>query len=181
MGNHKHEYMFWTDLETTGSTLDDNQIIEIGAAITDMDLNIIDGREYVLPITRLVEMKPIVIDMHTKNGLLKDSMASRLDINDVDAEIAEWIRKYNGTNHMLLAGSGVMHFDRQFIKRDLPLTNSRLTYYAIDVGVVRRFTELVCRLPWIAENKSHRAYGDVLFHIEEAKYARGLLIDAGSP
>jgi oligoribonuclease len=168
-----HKYLFWTDLETTGSTLDDNQIIEVGAAITDTDLNVLSGRSYVLPIMMKVDMKPVVIEMHTKNGLLKDTMNPFVYTSQdvVDYELAQWVREFNGSNHMLLAGSGVMHFDRQFIKRDLPLLNDRLTYYAFDVGVMRRGYEILLGgEDWPADGKTHRAFDDVLFHIEEAKF-----------
>ena len=168
----EYKYMFWTDLETTGSELADHQIIEIGAAITDMKLNVLDGREYVLPLTGEYEIKPIVQEMHARNGLWKDVHASKNVLADVDVEIAEWIRKFNGSDHMWLAGSGVSHFDRQFIKRDLPLTNKRLTYHAFDVGVLRRTFELILGVPgWPEDRKDHRAFGDVLFHIEEARWA----------
>lgn len=164
--------MFWTDLECTGSDLDSHQIIEIGAAITDLDLNVLDGREYVLPLLRDYEIDPIVQEMHTRNRLWSDVAKSTLSIYTVDEELAAWIRKYNGSDHMWLAGSGVSHFDRQFFKRDLPLTNKRLTYYAFDVGDRRREYEIIHKgTDWPKDAKDHRAFGDVLFHIEEAKFA----------
>lgn len=166
--------MFWLDLETTGSDLDGHHIIEVGAAITDMSLNVLDGRSYILNPGELPEMAPVVLEMHRKNGLFND-MQKPLKVTPlgvVDHELEQWIRKYNGSDHMLFAGSGVMHFDRKFIKRDLPLTDKRLTHYAIDVGVVRRTFELLLGIPgWPEDNKNHRAFDDVLFHIEEMKWA----------
>jgi oligoribonuclease (3'-5' exoribonuclease) len=169
---HEHKFIYFTDLETTGSTLEDNEIIEIGAAITDMDLNIIDARDYVLPSTKKLEdLNLVVQDMHTKNHLWRDVTRSVLDIKDVDAEIADWIRSFNGSNHMAFAGSGVAHFDRQFYKRDLPLTNARLTYWALDIGSARRiYTLLAGGIVWPADTKTHRAIDDVYYHIQETKF-----------
>lgn len=172
----EHKYMFWTDLETTGSDLDDHQIIEIGAAITDLNLNVLAGREYVLPLTREYEVKDVVLEMHAKNGLWTDVRKSKLILEEVDAELAEWIRTFNGSDHMWMAGSGVSHFDRQFYKRDLPLTNKRLTYYAFDVGDRRREYEIIHKgTDWPTDTKNHRAFDDVIFHIEEAKFALDIM------
>ena len=169
----KHDYMFWLDLETTGSHLEGNTILEVGAAITDMSLNVLDGRNYVInPGTFVFELKPIVLEMHSKNGLLDEIYKSEWTMGEVDNELSQWIRKYNGSNHMLFAGSGIMHFDRKFIQRFLPLLDARLTYYAIDVGVIRRTFELLLGIPdWPEDRKDHRAFGDVLFHIDELKWA----------
>src|SRR5688500_18328663 len=166
MPKRDERYIFWLDLETTGSDLDGNVIIEIGAAITDMRLNVLEGREYVInPGTAVFEMAPVVLDMHTKNGLIKDIYKSDDTIEKVDAEIAEWIRKFNGSDHMAFAGSGVTHFDRKFVKRDMPLTDKRLTHWALDVGVIRRTFELILGIPgWPEDTKTHRAYDDVVFH-----------------
>lgn len=165
--------MFWLDLETTGSELEHNYIIEIGAAITDMNLNVLDARDYVIGYDIVHEnISPVVEEMHTKNGLWRDVANSKTRIGEADNELAEWIRKYNKSNHMAFAGSGVMHFDRKFIKRDLPLLDARLTHWAIDVGVMRRtFKYLLGIDEWPEDNKTHRAIDDVYFHIEEMKFA----------
>lgn len=175
MSKREHKYMFWTDLETTGSALETNALIEVGAVITDMALNVMDSRSYVVhPGTFVFEMNDVVRKMHTKNGLLSDIYNKQIALpkEAVDLELSEWIRAYNGSNHMLFAGSGVMHFDRQYIRRDLPLTDARLTYFAIDVGVIRRTFELLLNVPgWPEDGKTHRALDDILFHIEEMKWA----------
>lgn len=175
MSKRNHKYMFWLDLETTGSDLETNTIIEVGAAITDMNLKVLDANEYIInPGTFKFEMNDFVREMHTKNGLLADMYNDNLTttLEAADKDMAEWIRGFNGSDHMLFAGSGVMHFDRQFVKRDLPLTDKRLTYYAIDVGVIRRTFESLLGIPgWPKDTKTHRALGDVLFHIEEMRWA----------
>lgn len=179
-----HEFIYWTDLETTGSDLDGNQILEIGAVITDMQLRPIQAREYVLPMTMKVEMKPVVVQMHTKNGLFEDARESKWTLAEVDEELEEWIRSFNGSNHMAFAGSGVGHFDRQFYARDLPLTTARLTYWPLDVGVVRRFFTMLAGTDWlnddnVSDPKSHRALADVYYHISEARYAVDIIRNGG--
>lgn len=168
----EHKFIYFTDLETTGSDLEGNDIIEIGTAITDMDLNIVDSANYVLPTTkRFEDLHPVVQKMHTANGLWADVQNSKVLLSNVDYDISERIRYFNGSNHMALAGSGVAHFDRQFIKRDLPLTNERLTYWALDVGSARRiYTMLAGKTEWPDDTKTHRALEDVYYHIEEMRF-----------
>jgi oligoribonuclease len=183
MADRDHKYIFWIDLETTGSDLDTvnehsgvrtrHEIIEIGAVITDMKLNVHDGRSHV--IGHQIDMEnvaPVVVDMHTKNGLWKDVAKSTLTIGEADNELAEWIKRFNGNDHMAFAGSGIMHFDRKFIRRDLPLLDKRITHWGLDVGVIRRtFKFLLGSEEWPEDNKSHRAIDDALFHIEEMRFA----------
>ena len=180
----EHKYILWLDLETTGSDLivkgskdARHEIIEVGAAITDLGLNVLSSRSYVLGFDIAYEnLKPVVLEMHTKNGLWKDvakmNKVSSLRISDVDREMSDWIREFNGSNHMAFAGSGVSHFDRKFIIRDMPLLDNRITHWALDVGALRRtFKMLVGSDEWPEDNKSHRALDDVFFHIEEMRYA----------
>jgi oligoribonuclease len=184
MPRREHKYMFWTDLETTGSDLDapsayngeptKQHILEVGAAITDMQLNVLDTRDLVLHFIPVFEnIKPVVVEMHQKNGLWRDAARSGMSIQQADNILSEWIKQYNGPNHMLFAGSGVAHFDRKWFKRDLPLTDKRLTHYAIDVGVIRRTFDMFLGIgdEWPEDGKTHRGLDDILFHIEEFKWA----------
>jgi oligoribonuclease len=169
--------MLWLDLETTGTNERVDEIVEVGIALTDRDLNIIDERSWVVPLTdpaALFMMDDVVIDMHQKSGLLGDILKAnrmgRPGIAGVDEAVAKVLYKYNGTRHTPLAGSGVMHFDRRFIKRYMPKTDKALTFWAYDVGVVRRFMKMAgIRTPDNFEALKHRALDDVHDHIDEAK------------
>lgn len=168
--------IFWLDLECTGSD-DDEEVVELGAAITDRDLNIIEERSYVLPATaeRYALMSDVVVNMHRKSGLYNEikvvpDFEKDMTLAQVDAELAEWVRSFNGGHHMPLAGSGVSHYDRKYIKRDFPLLDKRLTYYALDIGSVRRIVDLA-GINWGEDHfeKTHRALDDVKTHIWETK------------
>ena len=61
------------DLEMTGLNPDVDVIVEIASLVTDDDLNIVaEGPDLVIhqPAAVLAIMKPIVVEMHTKSGLL---------------------------------------------------------------------------------------------------------------
>jgi oligoribonuclease (3'-5' exoribonuclease) len=80
------------------------------------------------------------------------------------------MKQFSKKSHIKLAGSGVPHFDRKFIKRDLPFFDSTLTHYALDIGSTRRQLELAGIT--ISTNfgfKSHRAVEDAAMHAQEMR------------
>lgn len=175
------EWVLWLDLETTGSDEDADPILEVGAVLCQNDAAMaeVERFDYVLgqPASfwdSFNGLAPVVRDMHEANGLWRDVRASSWRAEDVDEEMAAIIREITGsTNHVALAGSGVAHFDRRFIHRQLPRLDKRLTYWAYDVGVVRRFIETVPRHAHLVtdrprpETKAHRALADARDHRDE--------------
>lgn len=181
MAERKRNLIYWTDLECTGSG-DDEDILEIGAVITDRELNEIDHKNIVLPMEAgaLERMSDVVVKMHTQNGLISDSMQrgfytsdmqKQMELAAVDDELSTWVRNIVGSNnHIPIAGSGISHYDRKYIRRDLPKLDKRLTYYALDIGSVRRIVDLVgLQWPDMHTNKAHRALDDTRGHIEETR------------
>lgn len=178
------KFILWIDLETTGSDAT-SDIIEVGAVLTDNDLNTVgEFNTTVQPTWNQLEKlraNPKVLGMHTKNGLLAE-----LDHQDspnvavVDQVMNGWLNTYyTSLQHLPLGGSGVSHFDRQFIRRLMPIIDARLTYWAYDVGVLRRTRELFGLPPLsIPEDKTHRALDDIKGHIAEMKFYRSELLFA---
>lgn len=162
------------DLETVGTDLN-HPPIEVGVAIIRRDtLEPAVTVNYVTHLDDGVEMPKVVRDMHTKNGLLEECYASDIDIAYADYSLAAIIDSLMDGKHMPFAGSGVLHFDRKFITRWMPETDKRITYWAYDVGVVRRFSQ------WaggkvLDGSKSHRALDDALWHAQEAAFYMQLL------
>jgi oligoribonuclease (3'-5' exoribonuclease) len=184
------EYILWVDLETIGQTKNfgEDHILEIGCSITDQQMNEIDSRQYVLPISsEMVDKMPLtVLTMHTVNGLIEDAkkvgipdnvenlwIARAMLLSNIDRELTAWVKSYVGSNHIPFAGSGTSHFDRKYIDRDLPLFSRRLSYWNLDIGVVRRFLELAGIQLTVGPNgageKNHRALDDARLHSREAK------------
>lgn len=175
------DYIAWIDLETTGNR-DDDSIIEVGFVLTDRDLNEVEAMGLTVKPwdwNFLVDrMTPVVVEMHRLNGLLDDVTLTIDRINEVDEAVSEVLRKYGKGNHIPLAGSGVAHFDRKYIRRELPKTDDLLSYWAYDIGSVRRF------LRWwgiptpgseLRQAKTHRALDDIREHIAETKAIRDAL------
>lgn len=168
--------MFWLDLECSGSG-DDEEVLELGAIITDRELNELESRSIVFNATqeKFDGMVKVVVDMHTKNKLIDEiSIVSQTqkdtELAKADLELAAWIRTFVGGDHIVFAGSGVSHYDRKFIKRDFPLLDDRLTHFAVDVGSIRRGMEYA-GVKWGEDfyDKTHRALDDARQHKNEFK------------
>lgn len=179
----KVDHLVWVDLETTGGNVEDGHVLlEVGAILTDAtpDLNVLD--EYNVVLNNAMgsdewanHADPVVVEMHTKNGLWAESDQSTRFPLEVDLAICSWLDDNGiGTKHIGLGGSGVAHFDRRWIKACLPRFDRRLAYWALDVGVLRRLFMLAGRADLIAPSgdkalKPHRALDDARLHLDEAR------------
>lgn len=177
------QYLLWIDLETTGTDLAQDRILEIGAIVTDFDLN---EQEHYHGIVRLAPDEPdaliadpVVRDMHTRNGLLDDCFTSPYakPLHEHTAPLVELVAPYLNPK-ITLAGSGVSYFDRRFLDEGFPRLTERLNYWSVDFGVVRRFLrdiagiEVTGRAP---REKRHRALDDLEDHLAEARNIVGYL------
>jgi oligoribonuclease len=190
--------MLWLDLETTGSSCDKgDEIIEVGCVLTTSDMEELGEFSSVVKpgphaLGRMMQ-NTIVREMHTKNGLLAEVLNAddSLKINKVTDDLLSWMMKawlgrpmrlavtgrgspliQPGT--LILAGSGVGHFDRKFIDKYMPQLSKMLRYWCIDIGTIRRAHDM-----WVGttvsvenDNKTHRAIDDAYCHLREARAFR---------
>ena len=85
------------DLEMTGLEPETDVIVEIATLITDDDLNIIaEGPDLVIHQSDevLARMNQIVVDMHTKSGLLEAIKSSTITLEEAGAATLEFIRQH---------------------------------------------------------------------------------------
>ncbi len=171
--------IFWVDLETTGSCEIEDEIIEVGAILTDFELVVIGSMEAVCKPTqhgydRLMQ-NDIVRKMHTDNGLLQELDRGR-DLRAVDEELFKFVRLHVPKGKVYLAGSGVSHFDRKFINSQLWITAELLKYPMLDIGTVRTFNQKCCGVEFKQDDslpdKNHRAMSDIMHHLNEARQYR---------
>ncbi len=184
-------HLAWIDLESTGTNEHVDDIVEIAMIVTDMSL------QPVMQYTEVIQpehgdwydrMRSIdaVFDMHTKNGLIEDLQSGVApDLFSVDREIVSILKEMEiREKAIMLAGSGVGHFDARFIRHHMKYLSKHLAYPVIDVGVMRRFVRDVVGRPDMIPNegdgsiKTHRAMDDIKLHLEEARYYRKVLAQA---
>jgi len=172
----RDDIVLWLDLECTGSG-DDALVLEVGMAITGPgpQFEVLDTFSAIIDPGHIPVMAPIVQKMHEDNGLLADIPVIGVPPAIAEARMIEWIERTFGISktHVVLAGSGVGHYDRKYIRRDWPWLDRRLAYYVYDVGVLRRFLRMAGKaMVGTGKDKSlltHRALGDVMDHISEAR------------
>lgn len=169
------------DTETTGnvSVGDPNasELIEIGMVMLDVP-SLVELGEFTIVIEPSPEQfsammqKEVVRKMHEANGLLDDLLAHK-GVEPVKADylINKWLDQFTvERTHIPYGGSGVSHFDRQYINAQLPRLSRRITYWALDVGAVRRIFALQGASTASIDAKTHRALDDAKVHAEELRF-----------
>ena len=167
--------MVWLDLEMTGLE-EQHVIIEVATVVTDANLEILaEGPD--IAINRSVEdlnnIDPWSAKQHTESGLMDKVRASRIGINEAEAQTLDFVKQWVGRWEAPLCGNSIW-VDRLFLKREMPKLEAYLHYRVVDVSSIK---ELVSRWHPDAEDppsktKSHRALDDVLESIAELRWYR---------
>lgn len=181
--------LLWLDFETdnlpNGMDYSNVNILEVGAVVTDFDLQKFKGvhevRRLNSDIVQNLKANKVILDMHTKSGLLQD-MAKEEDTHEnlstMEDSLIELLKDCTfDKQEYILAGSGVATFDMPLIQLKMPRLAEWLQYYTLDIGVLRRTVYyLSARRQFVPETrnsyadgfKKHRALDDALAHIDEA-------------
>lgn len=171
--------LLFLDLETTGPDLDD-RIVEVAALLVRADdLAVLDEYTAVVALDpdgwAKLRRLPVVLDMHTSNGLIDDlsDPSKVVELGEAEDRLLDW---FSDDRPVTLAGSGVAAFDHPMVRAHMPRLASRLTYYSHDVGHPRRqFREATGHLLTKVDGlKTHRALDDVRCHLEEYRTFRQL-------
>src|SRR6478672_9582658 len=166
------------DLEMTGLEPARHVIVEIATLVTDDDLNIIaEGPDLVVhqDDAALAEMDPVVVEMHTRSGLLDAIRASTLTLADAGAQTLEFIKAHVAEPRRVPLCGNSIGMDRRFLAAYLPEIEEYLHYRSVDVSTVK---ELVKRwYPGLNNTRprkagAHRALDDVMESVAEMKYYR---------
>jgi oligoribonuclease len=173
-----HGVLVWMDLEMTGLEPDTDVIVEIATLVTDDDLNIVaEGPDLVIhqPAAVLAIMKPIVVEMHTKSGLLDAITSSTITLEEAGAATLEFIKLHVPEARTVPLCGNSIGTDRRFLAKYLPEIENYLHYRSVDVSSIK---ELAKR--WFPKsgidrpNKGgmHRAMDDVRESVRELQYYR---------
>ena len=153
-------------------------IVEIATIITDDDLNIVaEGPDLVVHATeeQLALMEQVVVDMHTRSGLLDAIRASTLSLEDAGHQTLAFIREHVPTARTVPLCGNSIGMDRRFLDAHLPEIENHLHYRSVDVSSVK---ELVRRwYPGLLQSRpqkqgTHRALDDIRESINELRFYR---------
>lgn len=189
------KFLAWIDLEATGDDERRDPILEVGLIITDPSLN--DLRTHSLTINpeysgpRYGDWKdrldavPEVKEMHTSNGLLRD-LPHGMSLAEVQRFVVETFEHFGAPGDFMLAGSGVSHYDRRFLREQMPKVEVWFLRDMLEIASVRRLIRDVAQRPDLEfprqrSRKAHRGLHDIQRHLAEARHYRKILVEAALP
>ena len=166
------------DLEMTGLDPATEVIVEIATLITDDDLNVIgEGPDLVInqPESALATMAPIVVEMHTKSGLLNAIRASTVTLEQAGAATLKFIKQHVTEPRTIPLCGNSIGTDRRFLAKYLPEIENYLHYRSVDVSTIKElgkrwFQGVEISRP--TKSGTHRALDDVRESIRELKFYR---------
>ena len=168
----------FVDTETTGLNTGNDLLLEVGLAVTNQHLQILDKTSVVIYQSPL-SMEPVVEKIHTDNGLIAAVKKSPFNLLEAERFLTDWVEAFFDRDELLstpLCGSTV-EFDRKFLEQSMPGFHSLFHYRSIDVSSIKELSrvwkpelvELVDGLPLL---KAHRAEEDVVETIQELEHYR---------
>ena len=166
------------DLEMTGLDPAKNVIVEIATIITDDNLEIVaEGPDLVVHQSEeaLALMDQVVVDMHTRSGLLDAIRSSTLTLEDAGRQTLEFIKQHVPSPRSVPLCGNSIGMDRRFLDAYLPDIEHYLHYRSVDVSSIK---ELVRRwYPHLLASRSqkqgtHRALDDIRESVAELRFYR---------
>ena len=179
--------LVWMDLEMTGLDHTSDVIVEIATLITDDDLELVaEGPDIVIhqPPEALATMNEVVVEMHTRSGLLDAIRESKVSLDEAGAATLEFIKLHVPEPRSVPLCGNSIGTDRRFLARYLPAIEDHLHYRSVDVSTVK---ELAKR--WYPQvdngrpfkNGAHRALDDIRDSVRELQYYRERVFVAPNP
>lgn len=173
----------------TGLDPEKEEIIEIFCLITDKNLNLLDehgwGTVIHQPKSRMDQMDEWCIRTHGQSGLTAEVIASSVTPEQAADGLLSYVKKYAPeTRTALLAGNSV-HADKSFlVKGPYRKVMDHLHYRILDVSSIKEAARRWCpEVSAKAPRKKtlHKAKDDILESIEEARYYKEAIFQAGAP
>lgn len=175
------DYMVWLDLETTGLNPLEHRILELGLVVSDVNLNILATKAWVIRQGTPHIADEFVREMHTRSGLLAElGSPSSTPIMEVEREAIDWLREQGiDKGKYPMCGSSIQ-FDRKFTGLHLPTLDAFFHYRNIDVSTLKELLPLWFTFPPAPmPNKDHRTVSDIRHSIAELRHYRNFLLTKG--
>jgi oligoribonuclease len=159
--------LLWLDFETNGLDPYKHSVLELAAGIADLHdpfnvTKLVDAAMWVHPEV-VPTFDKFIIDMHTKNNLLKacTDEATAKDLSELEDELLKHVLEVQDKDEKTVLAGSTVHFDLGFVRVHMPRLARRLSHRCYDVSALK----LVCQslgMPKFAKAEAHRAWEDVL-------------------
>jgi oligoribonuclease len=175
------------DLEMTGLDHNSDVIVEIATLITDDELVIIaEGPDLVIHQDDdvLARMDPVVVEMHTRSGLIIAIRESTVSLDEAGAATLEFIKTHVPEPRSVPLCGNSIGTDRRFLARYLPAIEDHLHYRSVDVSTVKElakrwYPSLDGERPF--KIGAHRALDDIRDSVRELQFYRERVFVAARP
>lgn len=173
--------LVWMDLEMTGLIPSRDVVVEIATIITDDDLFVIaEGPDLVIHATdeQLAGMDEVVVNMHTRSGLLELIKASTVTLQEAEEKTLAFLKEHISEPRTIPLCGNSIGTDRGFLSVYMTSIDDYLHYRNVDVSTIK---ELARRWNPDELKKSprkaggHRALDDIRESIEELRFYREAL------
>lgn len=176
MAQVNNNNLIWIDMEMSGLMPDNDRILEVALIITDSQLNVVAEA----PVLVVHQSDSILDKMdkwnkstHAKSGLIDKVKASKLDEDEVEKDMINFLQKHVPPNISPMCGNTICQ-DRRFLARTMPKLEAYFHYRNLDVSTLK---ELVKRwkpdiLAGLTKQGKHEALSDIYDSIAELKYYR---------
>lgn len=173
----RNDLLVWLDLEMTGLDPKTCAILEIGAVVTDNELETVEeGPSIAIHHTDKVlnGMEAWSRYHHRKSGLTQACRESKVPLKKAEQAVLQFVQKHCKKKTAPLCGNTIWQ-DRRFLVKYMPQLEQYLHYRTIDVSSVK---ELVGR--WYPgdhampreKDQTHRVTDDIRESIEELRHYR---------
>ena len=169
----------WLDLEMTGLSPDNDEIIEMAIVVTDSRLDIIaESQVWVFSCAEetLSTMDSWNTSTHTASGLVGEVRASTLDYETGERQALEFLSKHVKERESPMCGNTICQ-DRRFLARHMPLLHDFFHYRNLDVSSFKIACEVWLQgMPAMPpKDNEHRALSDIRHSVEEMRAYKELL------
>lgn len=172
-----NDRLVWIDCEMTGLDLTRDALIEIACLVTDGELNILDdGVDVIIkpPPEAVDQMSDVVLEMHTKSGLLT-GLGQGITLDEAQDIVLSYIQQHvSEPRRVPLCGNSIAT-DRSFIARDMPQLDAYLHYRMVDVSSIKELARRWYPRAYFAspaKRGGHRALADIRESVQELRYYR---------
>lgn len=170
------DQLVWIDMEMSGLNPDTDVVLEIALILTDGNLEVTaEGPDLILhqPAELFHSMDAWNQEHHTKSGLWKNVLSSKLSLQEAEDQVLEFLQKHLTPKSAPICGNSIAQ-DRLFLRKYMPRVNDFLHYRMVDVSsfkeVIKRWYPKAPGGP--AKNGSHRAMDDIRESIDELRFYR---------
>ena len=168
----------------TGLDPTQHVIVEIATLLTNNDLEIVaTGPELVIQATeeQLAGMDKVVLEMHTKSGLLDQIKSAETSLSEATAQTLAFLKEHIGDPGSVPLCGNSIGMDRRFLAIHMPEVEQFLHYRSIDVTTVKELArrwhpEVLSSAP--RKEVGHRALDDITASIVEMRHYRKFLFSA---